>query len=79
MTKTVVDLFDEAVELNENDRAALAGLLLESIEGEPGPDIEAAWAKEIEHRVEQLEKGEVELIPWEEVKSKLHRKLEETS
>ena len=33
-------------------------------------DIEAAWSKEIEPRLE-IDAGSVELIPWEEVRAEL--------
>ncbi len=42
------DLFREASELSESERAELAGLLLESLEGEPDEGVEVAWAEEIE-------------------------------
>lgn len=73
MATSVVELFDQASELDEKDRATLAGLLLESIDQGSDPDIEAAWATEIEKRVAQIDRGEVELIAWEEVKKKLLR------
>jgi hypothetical protein len=31
------------------------------------PEIEAAWAKEIERRVAEVAAGTVELVPWEKV------------
>lgn len=71
-----MELFREASDLEEGDRATLAGLLLESLEGEPDPDVEAAWAKEIDRRVRQLDAGEVDLVPWEDVKERLLKPLE---
>ena len=76
MSRPVLKIFDEAVELDEEDRALLAGLLLESIESEPEPDVEKAWAAEIQRRVSLLDDGKAELIPWEEVKRRVHAKLE---
>lgn len=76
MAKSVVELFREAEDLDEHERATLAGLLLESLEVEPDPDVEAAWAAEIDRRLAQIDAGEVELIPWEEVKDKLLGRLE---
>jgi putative addiction module component (TIGR02574 family) len=73
MAKSVVEFFDEASELDEHDRATLAGLLLESIEREPDPDAEAAWKREIARRIQDLDSGAVSLVPWEEVKAKLFR------
>lgn len=71
MAKSVAELFHEAEDLDEHERATLAGLLLESIEAESDPDVERAWALEIERRLAQIDAGEVELTPWEEVKEKL--------
>lgn len=73
MVKSVVELFDEASELDEHDRATLAGLLLESIEQEPDPEVEQAWKREIERRIGQLDAKSVSLVPWEQVKAKLFR------
>ncbi len=77
MSRNVEELFREAAELPESERAELAGLLLESIEAEPDEGVEAAWAEEIERRVRQIETGEVKTIPWEEVRAKLHARLNE--
>ncbi len=75
MGKSVADLFSEATELDENDRAQLAGLLLESIDGERDPDVEAAWAQEIERRLASVKDGTATLIAWEDVKRDAHAKL----
>ena len=77
MTRSVVELFTEASDLEESDRATLAGLLLESLEGEPDPEVEVAWAKEIDRRLRQIDAGEVELVPWEDVKERLLKRSEE--
>lgn len=79
MAKSVVELFREASDLEDSDRATLAGLLLESLEGDPDPDVEAAWAEEVERRLRQIDAGEVELVPWEDVKERLLRSSEEGS
>ena len=65
------ELFEAASALPDNDRAELAGLLLETLDGVPDPDVEAAWAEEVERRVRQIDAGEVELIPWEQVRAEL--------
>jgi hypothetical protein len=41
----------------------LAGLLIESIEADPEPDVEAAWSDEIKRRVADLDVGNVETMP----------------
>jgi putative addiction module component (TIGR02574 family) len=75
MPRDFNEIFREAAELSEQDRATLAGLLIESLEGEPDPDVEAAWAAEIERRVAELDAGTVQTIPWEEVRQHLLDRL----
>lgn len=75
MSRTFTDLWKDASELSEKDRADLAGLLIESLEGEPDAEVEAAWAAEIERRVAELEAGTVETIPWEVVRQRLVDRL----
>jgi putative addiction module component (TIGR02574 family) len=75
MPKDFMSVFRDAAELSESDRAALAGLLIESLETEADPDVEAAWAAEIERRVQELEAGTVKSIPWEEVRQRLLDRL----
>jgi putative addiction module component (TIGR02574 family) len=52
-----------------------AGLLIESLEADPEPDIEAAWSDEVKRRVADLDAGNVETIPWEEVRRRLLDRL----
>ncbi|MEW6448588.1 MAG: addiction module protein [Bacillota bacterium] len=73
MSTPVGNLFRQASALDERDRAALAGLLLESLEHEVDEDVESAWQEEIERRLAELDANTVELVPWEEVKAKLMR------
>jgi putative addiction module component (TIGR02574 family) len=75
MAKDVTSLFRDASELSEQDRATLAGLLLESLEAEPEPDVQAAWLGEIERRVAEVESGGVQTVPWEEVRRRLLDRL----
>jgi putative addiction module component (TIGR02574 family) len=39
------------------------------------PEVEKAWAEEIKRRIEQVESGEVEGIPYEQVKKELFERL----
>jgi putative addiction module component (TIGR02574 family) len=77
MSRTFTDLWKDASELSEKDRADLSGLLIESLESEPDEEVEAAWAAEIERRVAELEAGAVKSIPWEEVRQRLLDRLNE--
>ena len=75
MGKSVAEIFTEATELDEKDRVRLAGLLLESINSEAGPDVEAAWVAEIDRRSASIDDGSAELIPWEDAKRRSREKL----
>jgi putative addiction module component (TIGR02574 family) len=77
MSRTITELWKEASELSEKDRAVLAGLLIESLEGEPDEGVEAAWAAELERRVAEIDAGTVKSIPWEEVRQRLLARLDE--
>ena len=71
MSKDVIALSRDASEPSERDRAALVGLLIESLEAEPEPDVEEAWHDEIQRRVADIEAATVETVPWEEVRRRL--------
>jgi putative addiction module component (TIGR02574 family) len=74
MARDLREVFREAFELPEHERATLAGLLIESIEDPPDPDVEEQWAIEAERRWREIESNEVQTIPWEEVRAKLFRR-----
>lgn len=77
MTREVSELLREASQLPEADRAELAGRLLDTLHGEPDADVEAAWAAEVERRIRQIDSGEVQTIPWAEVRARLYARLNE--
>src|SRR6266704_6918645 len=71
MARNLNELFREAAQLPERDRATLAGLLIETLDPGTEPDVEAAWSQEVARRVAELDAGTVETIPWEEVRAEL--------
>ena len=71
MARNLKELFSEAADLSENDRATLAGRLIESLDPNPDPETDRAWADEIAKRVQELDAGIVETIPWEKVRAEL--------
>ena len=74
MARDLKDIFRQAFELPEKERATLAGLLIESLEESPDRDVEERWPEEAERRWREIESGAVATIPWEEVKAKLFRR-----
>ena len=73
MTRAVERLYEQASQLPAEERAELAGRLLESIESPPDEGVEEAWAAEIEQRMADYRAGRVKTIPWSEVRAHLHR------
>jgi len=71
MARDVKELIREAAELPEPDRATLAGALPEGLEPTPTPEVKAAWSREIERRVREIDAGAVELTDWEDVRAEL--------
>jgi putative addiction module component (TIGR02574 family) len=71
MARDLKALIREASELPESDRAMLAGVLIQSLDPSPAPDVKAAWSREIARRVREIDEGAVELIDWEEVRAEL--------
>jgi putative addiction module component (TIGR02574 family) len=71
MERSLNELFQQAAQLPERDRATLAGLLIETLDPLSESDVEAAWSAEIERRVAEIDAGTVELIPWEDVRAEL--------
>ena len=74
MSRDVQTMFRDALDLPEGDRATLAGLLIESLEPPPDPDVEELWSAEAERRWLEIESGAVQAIPWEEVRARLFRR-----
>ena len=75
MTNMLADLKDKAAQLSEAERAELALALIKSLDGPRDTDVNEAWRAEIERRAEQVERGEVQLIPGDEVFKRLRRQL----
>ena len=75
MTDTLAELKQKAAQLSEPERAELALALIESLDGQAESDVEEAWRVEVERRVAQIERGEVQLIPGDEVFARLRRRL----
>jgi putative addiction module component (TIGR02574 family) len=73
MARVVEELYEKAFALPPEDRAELAGLLLESIDERADEGVEEAWAAEIERRMTDYRAGKIQTIPWAEVRARLHR------
>jgi putative addiction module component (TIGR02574 family) len=65
MSSTLEQLTTQALTLPPEQRAALAETLLESID--PAPPLSPEWEAEIARRIAEVDSGQVELIPADEV------------
>lgn len=75
MTALREEVFKKALQLDESERAELAGMLIDSIDGDVEEGAETAWMIEIERRIAELDAGAVETIPWDIVRDGLRRRL----
>jgi putative addiction module component (TIGR02574 family) len=73
MTQEATELLKRALSLAAEERAELAGSLLESLDGPPeDPEaVEAAWSEEIARRIEDLDSGKVKPVSVETDRRKL--------
>ena len=67
MSALLDELSKRAKELALEERAQLAQELMESVDQESDPEVEAAWEAEIASRITRYERGEAKLIPASEV------------
>ena len=62
----------EALRLSDEERAALAGELTQSLQSEADPDAETAWSAEIRARLDGVDAGTATTIPWSEARRRIH-------
>ena len=72
--RTYQDLANEAMKLSPEERVNLAEKLWTSVDTPEA--IAAAWDVEIERRLAQIDSGEVETYPADEVIAELRAKLQ---
>jgi putative addiction module component (TIGR02574 family) len=75
MSSEAKDILRTALNLEPNERAELAASLIASLDPKKDEDVEGAWAEEIKRRIEQIDKGEVRLIPSDEVMRAMRERL----
>jgi putative addiction module component (TIGR02574 family) len=75
VTQEADDLLKKALTLPPNERATLAGSLIESLEEVDEASVQDAWDDEIARRIEELDSGKAETISWDEVRRRIATKL----
>ena len=58
----------EALTLPAEERAALAGALIESLDSAVDENVEAAWSEEIRRRLERVDAGLAKTVLWAEAR-----------
>jgi putative addiction module component (TIGR02574 family) len=74
MAKSARKLFEEAMRLDPKERAALMRLLVDTLDAESEDGADEAWQAEIERRIEELDSGQVQAVPWEELRARLYQR-----
>lgn len=64
-------LLAEALQLPAEQRAALAGELIQSLDSQVDEEAEAAWSAEIRRRLERLDSGLAKTVPWSEARLRI--------
>lgn len=75
MTQEAKELLKKALTLPAEDRANLAGSLIDSLDTAGDASAEEAWHDEIARRIEELDSGKAKTVPWAEVRRRIAAKL----
>ena len=68
MAPDAEEILSAALRLNDQDRAAIAASLIDSLDPDYDEGCDEAWADEVSKRVRELDSGEVKTISWSEAR-----------
>lgn len=71
MARPVAIIQEEIRQLSVAEKEEVLRTLLEELDGPPDPDVEAAWLEEVERRAREIDSGQVQCVPADEVFRKL--------
>jgi putative addiction module component (TIGR02574 family) len=71
MNTDIDKLLKEALGLPSEARAALAGVLIDSLDDTLDSDAETAWAEEVTRRLREIDQGQARTIPWSEARASI--------
>lgn len=66
-----MQVMDKALRLPASERAQLAAALIDSLEETVPHRVETAWQEDIARRLADIDGGEIELAPWEDMRERL--------
>lgn len=70
VTAAAKKILEDALALTDGERMELMAALSDSFEPKPA-ELSPEWKVEIEDRIGQLERGDVEPVEWEQVEAKI--------
>ena len=76
MARHAAEVLKDALALPAEARAALIDSLIESLDPTIDDGAEEAWREEVYLRLQQIDSGAVDLIPWEEARRRLRIRRE---
>lgn len=76
VTSSARKVLEEALALPEEDRRRVAEALLDSVPRETEQEVESAWRDEVVRRIAEVDRGEVVLETWSEVKQRIRETLD---
>jgi len=74
VTSIAKRILDEALALPEHEREELTSALSDSLSTD-SVALSAEWTAELNARLEALERGDVELVAWEDVEARLRARI----
>jgi putative addiction module component (TIGR02574 family) len=77
MTTQSEQVLQTALALPETERAEIAASLISSLDEQADEAADAAWDAEIKRRLESIDRGEVQLVPWDDVMQELRGRRHE--
>lgn len=76
MERDAAELLKSALALPPEVRAALVDSLISSLDQQVDAAVEETWREEIFRRLEQIDSGTVQLLPWEDARHRLRSRLQ---
>lgn len=75
MARLLANIQEEIRTLSAADKEELLRWLWEELDGPSDPDVDAAWREEVRRRGQEVDAGQVELVPTDQVFQELEASL----
>jgi len=76
MERDAAEVLRSALALPPEVRAALIDSLISSLDQQVDAGVEETWREEIFQRLEKIDSGAVQLVPWEDARRRLRSRLQ---